>query len=111
MGASGAGHQLHGKRGDASARDLLHDIQRAEGAQKSDEDLVTAKKRHILFPRHVVGAVAKNLHNNVSGKHCSAVGDELCTLVRVLGIRIAGLTSGTGLYVDFETRFGQRWED
>ena len=111
LGAGGAGHQLDGKRGDASARDFLHDIQRAEGAQKSDEYLVAAKKRHILFPRHVVGTVAKYLHNNVSGKHCSAVCDELCALVGVLGIGIAGLDSSAGLYVDFEARFGQRREN
>jgi hypothetical protein len=112
LGAGSAGHQLHGKRGDASARDFLHHVRRTEGTQKSDEDLIAAKQRHILLPRQVVGTVAKNLHNNVSGgKHGCAVGDDLRALVGILGIGIAGLDSSAGLYVNFETRFGQRRED
>ena len=112
LGAGGARHQLHGKRGDASLRDFLHDVLRAEGAQKSDEYLIAAKKRHILLPRHVVGAVAENLHDNVGGgKHRGAVRDDFRALIGILGIGIAGLDSSAGLYVDFETRFGQRREN
>ncbi len=112
MGARCARHQLHGKRGDASVRDLLHDVRRTEGALKSDEDLIAAKQRHVLLPRHVVGTVAKNLHDNVSGgKHRSAVRNDLRALVGILGIGIASLDSSAGLNVNFETRFGQRRED
>ena len=112
MGARCAWHQLHGERGDASVRDLLHDVRRSEGALKSDEDLIAAKKRHILLPCQVVGTVTKNLHDDVSGsKHRSAVRNDLRALVSILRIGIAGLDSSTGLYVNFKTRFGQRRED
>src|ERR1019366_8647464 len=112
LGARGTGHQLHGKRGDASVRDLLHDVRRTEGTLKSDEGLIAAKQRHILLPGHVVGTVAKNLHDYVRGsKHGSAVRNDLRALVGILGIGIAGLDSSAGLYVNFETRFGQRRED
>ena len=95
-------------------RDFLDDVRGTEWTQKSDEDLIAAKQRHILFSRHVVGTVTKDLHDNVSGgKHRSAIGDDLyvCALVGVLGIGIAGLDSSAGLDVDFETGLDQRRED
>src|SRR5208282_750669 len=107
LGARGAWHQLDRERGDAGVRNLLHDLFRAERAQKSDEYLIAAKQRYILLPRKVVGTVAKNLHDNVSGgKHRGAIRNNLRALVGILGIRIAGLVACAGLYMDFESGLG-----
>src|SRR5208283_3821590 len=76
----------------------------------------SAASSTALYPatvaRDVVGAVAKNLHHYVGGgKHRGAVGDDLRALLDIKGIRIAGVDSSAGLYLDFETRFGQRRKD
>ncbi len=93
-------------------RDLLDHVRRTERTQKSNQDLIAAIERNVLLAGYVVGTVAKNLHDNVSGgKHGGAVGNDLRALVGILGIGIAGLDASAGLYLDFETRFGQRRED
>ena len=100
------------ERGDASARDLPDHVRRAEWTQKSDQDLIAAIERNILFAGNVVGSVAKNLHDDIrGGKHGGAVGDDLRALLRILGIGIAGVDAGAGLYLHFKSRFGQRGED
>jgi len=70
--ARSCAHQFHGKRGDATARDFLHNVFRAERAQKADQDLVAAIERYVLLAGDVVGTVAENLHNNIAAANTAA---------------------------------------
>ena len=97
------------KRGDAGGRDLLDNFFHPEGPQKTNQYLIAAEQRHILFACEIVGTVAEDLHDHIgSGKHSSAVGNDFRALVGVERVDIARLNSSSRLYVDFETSFGQR---
>jgi hypothetical protein len=80
----------------------------AERTEKTDENLIAAIKRDFLLASDVIGAIAKNLRDDIGGgEHGGAVGNDFRSLIRIKGIDIASLDAGTGLYLDFETRFGE----
>ena len=88
--------------------DFLHDFSSAEGAKKSDQDLIAVKERDILFAGNIVRSVAKDLHYDVGrGEYRLAIGDDLRALVGILGVGIPSFDSCPGLHVNFETSFGK----
>src|SRR5467141_2387480 len=107
--ARGARHQLDGEGGDSFAGDFGDGFDGAERAKKTDEHLVAMKQRKVGLAGAVVGAVAKNLRDDIGGaKHFRAIRQDFRALGGVIGVRITGFDTRTSLNDDFQARLGQR---
>src|SRR5208337_4553922 len=90
--------------------DLLDHFGGTKRTQKTDEQLIATQERKIGLARDVIRAVAKHLHDNVSGgKYGSAIGKNLSTLLEVGGIGIASLCTGSRFDHDFEAGLAESW--
>ena len=87
-----ARHQFYGKCGDSRRGDLLERLYRAKRAQEADQRLSRFVQRHVIFAVDVIGTIAQHLQNGIgTAEHGGAVGNNLCALVHIGRIGIAGL--------------------
>ncbi len=109
MRARGARHQLDREGGDTFAGNFGDGLHRAERAKKTDKHLVAMKQRKIGFAGAIVGAVAKNLREDVGGtKTLGAIRQDFRTLGNVIRVRITGFDPRPSLNDDFQARLRQR---
>jgi hypothetical protein len=70
--------------------------------------LIAVEEGKVGFAGAVVGAVAKNLGDDVGGsKEFGAIGDDFRTLGHVIGVWVTGFEAGVSLDGNFHTRFGE----
>ena len=91
---------------------MLNHFGRAEGTEKSDQQLTAAHEREIGLAGDIIGAIAEDLHNNVSsGEYRGAIRQDLSAFFYVSCIGIAGLVAGAGFDDDLHARFGEHRDD
>src|SRR5450759_3319788 len=82
----------------------------AERPQKSNQSLTAVEKGQIGSASFVIRSVAQDLYHHIGAEYFRARGDNLCALINVLRVGVAGFEASSGFTPNFHHNLGITWD-